>query len=646
MDGKNSDRESEANTTDSGFRLNRRRAIQLAGLGIGSVAMSGGGSAAETTEEGDCAEGPFERTYSGGTVNFGRIASRSGRTGMKGQSTAAGEPASKREIEASRAHGQHGRHRHDQKHGWWDDDDELSILTEYDGVNAEQTSGGVPSDSQIAAGYGKVIHAVNTQVAVFDKRSGHEELSVQLNDIFAPVIDEPEGGYAYGEPFVFDPRARYDRRENRYVVAAVQYEPGITENGELVTREEMEERAGGEPGEGEDGEDGEGEDDAESEAEALARPPRGWWVVAVSETPNPNGKWNVYRIPPLDNEGLVDYPTLGLDRDAIYLAQNFFGDAVSVTMVALDKEAIYRGRTTTGNHFTDLDNPNVEQDDFTLQPALQPSSGGRRGTFYLLDSTFPDPTASALTMWELTDPLDDPTLECHTVPVEEFSYPPTAEQPDSDKRIDTLGTRQMNLDYNDGSLWTAHTIAYDWNGDGETVAAIKWYEVDTRTRQVVQSGVYGEPGTSYFIPTIQSDDDTTVITHNVSGPDTFPSMAVAGRTEGYERNKLEDSVVVEEGKSHYDYGEGEEVMRWGDYNGISVDPHTGTFWTVSQYSPDIDIDPAAEERDPYHTRIAEVTFGDGRGHDHHGGHGGHHHGDRDDRDHDRGHDGHGRHRWD
>lgn len=617
MDGKNSGWESEANDTNDGFRLGRRRALQLSGLGIGSMAIPGlSSSSVRAAEEGgECAEGPFERTYSGGSVNFGRIASRPKRTATEAKQAGAGEPASEREIEASRAHGQHGRHRHEQKHGWWgDDEDELSILTEYDGVNAEQTSGGVPSDSQIAAGYGKVIHAVNTQVAVFNKRSGHKELSVQLNDIFAPVIDEPEGGYVYGEPFVFDPRARYDRRENRFVVAAVQYEPGITQDGEIVTREEMEERAGGEPGEGEEGEDG-----AETAAETLDRPPRGWWLVAVSQTPNPNGEWNVYRIPPLDNEGLVDYPTLGLDRDAIYLAQNFFGEDVSVTMVTLDKEAIYRGRDTTGYHFTDLDNPNVEREDFTLQPALQPFSGGQHGTFYLLDSTFPNPTASALTMWELTDPLDDPTLECHTVPVEEFAYPPTAEQPDSEKRIDTLGTRQMNLDYNDGSLWTAHTISYDWNGDGEPVAAIKWYEVDTRTRQVVQSGVYGEPGTSYFIPTIQSDGDTTIITHNVSGPDTYPSMAVAGRTEWYDRNKLEDSIVVEEGKSRYDYGEGEDVMRWGDYNGISVDPHTGTFWTVSQYSPDIDIDPAAEERDPYHTRIAEVTFGDGWGH----GHGGH-----------------------
>ncbi len=618
MDDKNRNQESEGNSGDDYFRLNRRRAMQIAGLGVGSMAVPGLGASSVLAEGGKCAEGPFERTYSGGTVNFGEVATHPQRD-VKTEDTGAGSPASASEIKASRAHGHHGRHHHDQEDGHWGhhEEDELSIYTEYDGVDAEGTSGGVPSDSQIAAGYGKVIHALNTQVAVFNKRSGHEELTVQLNDIFAPVIDEPEGGYVYGEPFVFDPRARYDRRENRYVVAAVQYEPGITNSGDIITREDQEERAGGGPGEGE----GDAGTDATTDAEAVSRPPEGWWLVAVSQTANPNGKWNVYRIPPIENDALVDYPTLGVDRDAIYLTQNYFGDEFQVTMVTLDKEAMYHGRDVTGYHFTHLDNPNTDGDDFTVQPALQPFSGGEHGTYYLINSIFPSPTADALTLWELTNPINDPTLECYTVPVEPFSYPPAARQPDSDARIDTLGTRQMNLDYNDGSLWTAHTIAYDWNDDGNTVAAIKWYEVDTRTHKLVQSGVYGEAGTSYFIPTIESDGDSTIITHNVSGPDTYPSMAVAGRTKWYTKNKLEDSIVVEEGKSHYDYGEGSDVMRWGDYNGISVDPRTGTYWTVSQYSPDIDIDPSAEERDPYHTRIAELSFDGrwhhGRGHGHH-----------------------------
>jgi hypothetical protein len=123
----------------------------------------------------------------------------------------------------------------------------------------------------------------------------------------------------------------------------------------------------------------------------------------------------------------------------------------------------------------------------------------------------------------------------------------------------------------------------------------------------VQSGTYGESNKSYFMPTIGSDGDTTVIVHNVSGPDTFVRMDVAGRTADHTPNELEDSIVVEEGKSKYDALAG-SVERWGDYNGFSVDPASGRFWTVSQYSPDIDIPVEDPERDPYFTRIAEVYF--------------------------------------
>ncbi|WP_227375923.1 DoxX family protein [Haladaptatus halobius] len=411
----------------------------------------------------------------GATVNLALLESKRGKKN-KAADSGPKSPVSEKEIEKLRAETQHGKHRHDQRdrghdHVHHDDGgDELTIGTEYDGVGAEGTRGGVPSDSQIAAGHGKVVHALNQQAAIFNKHSGNQQLKVQLEDVVLPVIDAPEGGFAYGYPFVFDPRARYDRNAKRFVIAAVQYEPGITESGEIVDREEMEERV---------------EEGDEGDLEPLQRPPQGWWCLAVSDDSNPNGKWHVYRIPPLNNEGLVDYPTLGLDRDAAYLSQNFFSEQFEVTMVTLDKATLYAGEDVTTYHFTAMDNPAVVKDDFTVQPALQPFSGGSGGTFYLLNSVFPSPTADALTLWEVTDPLDDPTLECFTVDVEEFGYPPVARQPDSDARIDTLGTRLMNLDYNDGTLWAAHSIQYDWNGDGTAVAAIKWYEIDADARKVV-----------------------------------------------------------------------------------------------------------------------------------------------------------------
>jgi hypothetical protein len=590
---------SDSTRIDDRLSMARRRLLQATGIGIGGLSLAGFGGEVATART-DCAEGPFERTYTGGTINFGQIRAEQARG--EGGSVGAASPRGAETAADLRRAARDGdgeqppRKAAQETNG--DDSGALEVRTEYDGVNAEQTRGGVPSDSQVAAGNGKLVHALNRQVAVFNKRSGERERQIRLERLWEPVISEPEGGFVFGEPFVFDPRARYDREADRFVVAATQFQFGLTTDGEIIDRETLEE--------------------GELEDEQVGRPPQGWWVVAVSATDTPNGEWHVYRIPPLENEGLVDYPPLGIGEDAIYLTQNFFGAEFEVTMVTLDKAAMYAGEAVTANHFTGMNDPDSDGVTFTVQPALQPFTGGSEETYYLVNSDFPspDPSPGTLTLWELTDPLDDPTLECFTLDVDPYSYPPPARQKggDSTDLVDTLGTRLMNADLDGESLWTAHTIQYDWDGDGRPVAAIRWYEIDVASRSVVQSGVYGESGTSYYIPTVGADDGATVIAHNVSGPDTYIQSVVAGRTDDFAQGELEDTVVVEEGESNYDFGEGfgtvGNPLRWGDYNGVSVDPSSGRFWTVSQYSPEAEIAPEADERDPYHTRIAEVSFDD------------------------------------
>jgi hypothetical protein len=585
--------------------VDRRRFMKYVGAGVGSVPIASSVAAAKT----DCADGPFESSYEPGTVNVGQIRADQAKGGDPGSIGA----ASPRDTDRSRSGGQTPGSNAQGSNV--DADGPLTIDTEYDGVNSLETRGGVPSDSQIAVGNGKLIHALNRNVAIYNKQAGRREQFFQLERLWEPVIPEPEGGFAFGVPFVFDPRARYDREADRFVLCAVQFEPGLTEGGETIDREDLEEAAQGE----------------EAATDDVARPPQGWFLVAVSASNNPNGKWYVYRIPPedasgIDNEGLVDYPTLGLDRDAIYLTQNFFGEEFEVTMVTLDKAAMYAGEEVTAHHFDGMSDPDADGLTFTVQPAQMPFAGGSDGTYCLVNSDFPiGGTSGTLTFWELTDPLENPSLECFTLDVDPYVYPLPARQPESDSLIDTLGTRLMNADFNDGSLWTAHSTAIEGEG-GRSVAAIRWYEIDVGSPSVIQSGTYGDPARSTYIPTIGSEGDSTIVVHNVSGPDTFARMDVAGRTADFIQDEIEDAVVVQDGESEYN-ARASPVERWGDYNGFSVDPSSGRFWTVSQYSPDINIPVEDEQRDPYFTRIAEVSFeesganGDGNGDGNGGGNG-------------------------
>jgi hypothetical protein len=58
--------------------------------------------------------------------------------------------------------------------------------------------------------------------------------------------------------------------------------------------------------------------------------------------------------------------------------------------------------------------------------------------------------------------------------------------------------------------------------------------------------------------------------------------------------------------------DGTQALRWGDYNGVSADPDEGgSFWVVSQYAKQVDLDPPLDEEffedNFYGTRIAKVS---------------------------------------
>jgi hypothetical protein len=251
--------------------------------------------------------------------------------------------------------------------------------------------------------------------------------------------------------------------------------------------------------------------------------------------------------------------------------------------------------------------------DFIIQPAFQPRSGGETGSYHLLDTQFPE---NRITLWEVTNPITEPSLHCSSIDVDPISAGPPARQPNTDTRIDIDSYQLMNVDYNDGSLWTAHTIGYDWEDGAGPVAAIRWYEIDPTNAEVIQSGTFGDPETSYFHPHIKSDGDRTLIVHDFSGSQHFPGIKVAGRTADFTRGKIEDSLIIQKGESPMEhppsFGRRDPVW-WQDYTGVSVHPSTGKFWVTAQYSPDFDVSSDSDQPDRYQTRIAEVSFEGSRG---------------------------------
>lgn len=534
--------------------IDRRQFLAAVGTGAVAATLGTGAAAAEQS----CADGPFHRTYAATRVSTdefdgfpapGDGGDFDGEFPDPEEIVGAEEPVSEetyRELKRDAADDTSSRSPQPAPVPG----PSLSVTASFDGLGTTETRGYTPSDAQVAAGPDHVLQAVNMQFAVYDRDTGEKRLQVPFSQWWESEF--PDRDYPFGFPFAADPRVRYDRDAGRFVVAASWFN-------------------------------------------VLER--RGALLLSVSDGDDPLGTWTNYEIPPLSNRGIVDYPRLGVGPDALYLLQDLIAEQFGgVSMVVLDKDDCYAGRDADAVHFTNLRNPDGSLAHI-VQPALQ-ATDDSGGPFYLCSSQIAG--GDSLTLWEVTDPTTDPAVSCRDVEVPAYRFPPHGQQPDTDTVVDTLDNRLMNLAYDpaDGTLWTAHAT-----GVGGT-AAIQWYELDPSKpgNPVRQHGLYGEQGRSYCFPTVGTNGDTTVLCYNVTGPDTYPRMEVAGRPDGFPRGQLSDSVVVQAGGSAvHSRGPG---VRWGDYNGVAVDPvNPDRYWCASQYSPAADALP-----DRYDTRIAQVAF--------------------------------------
>jgi hypothetical protein len=578
MSPKDRDQEQRTDTLTKLSRPGRRAFLKYTGASISAIPMMGAATAAPPDDDVDVANGPFKKTYEAKPVTTTTFCGGDGGdTGPRTREGSAEEIPRNQPAGGSNAPGGGPNPSQRAVRG-----NAIEVAQDYDGLGAIDARGVVPSDAQLGTGPSHHVEAINSRWAIIDKESGEQTCEITLDEWFtnvSPFIsnDNPGEGF-FVDYIIFDSQVQYDRQYDRFLLACVDFN--------LNTGE-------------------------------------GAMLLSVSDDSDPNGTWYNYRIPPIPQQrgktGLVDYPQLGHDDDAVYLTENFFpGPFTQATMALLDQQDLTGGGTATAYHFTDLRNPDGSLA-FTLQPATQPNlSGEYDDTFHLLNSRFFQ--GETLTLWDVeynSASEASPTIANSALGVQPYHNPPNAKQPDTEEKIDMGDTRLMNTSYDvaTGHLWTAHTI----NG-----GKARWYEVDPDTDSVVQSGNFKRAGYPTFFPTIAAQGGNATFVYNTASPRKgrnpgYASIEAAGRTADFQQGLMEDYEVVREGVDDYDYvnpGEddnGPQTMRWGDYNGVSIDPDGEGIWIVSQYASTPDAVEGAPEtiRDDYYTtRIAEVVFED------------------------------------
>ena len=394
-----------------------------------------------------------------------------------------------------------------------------------------------PADPQIAVGQKHVIQAVNSLFRITDKTGG-SAVTVDPVDLFSAFFAaNPDIN-----PGPFDPWAVFDHFDNRFVIVWLTV--------------------------------------------ADATLDKGFYLIQVSKTADPTQGWDLFSIRSdlngqTDTDAPADYEKLGFDNTNFYLTSNQFTlfQSFAGTKVRVMKKSQFYAPTANPIEFFDFDNTldaNGEQS-FTIQPCV---TFGTPGKEFLVDAGF---LQNYLTLYSITGTWPNAGNTPPVLAVEgkvNFSAWDVADhmpQPGTSILVDSLSDSLLNAVFRNGTVYTGHSIKA---GGFNCAAGIKSINVATKTK--VLDEVIGAAGDFMCQPVVTVDTNNNVYTvFNRSNSAVFPEIRYTVKTPA--DATFQASGVLKLGEAAQTTFRRGNVARWGDYNGIALDPVDGCAWINSMY---------------------------------------------------------------
>jgi hypothetical protein len=482
------------------------------------------------------------------------------------------------------------------------------LLGGFDGLNFHDqryANGGnqfsvEPPDQGLCAGNGFVMESVNDVLAIYDQQGSKLVGPVDLNTFYGypSAINRSTGAFG---PSITDPSCYYDAGTGRWFQIVLTL-------------------------------------DRVGSSSALAG--TNHLDIAVSQTSNPTGAWNIYHLP-VQNNGtqgtpdhgcaggfcLGDYPHIGADANAIFLTTNefaLFGSGFyGAQIYVISKWALVSGAASPNVVLFNGGDPSIPAPAFTVWPAI--SSGGqhegaRGGTEYLLSSDavfYNSGTSTTLWLWSVSNTrLIDraPTalsLDVTPLTVQNYAVPTNLAQQKpgnaplrdcfaltgcaptylgypnivySTPRALAVGdSRMQQVTYANGKLWG--TLDTDvLLADGSHGSGINYFVINPRSGGLYANGTLALPDASLtYGAAAVTKSGRGVIAFTLVGPSDHPSAGYAGLDA---RMGAGDVHIAAAGKGPWDGFTGIPYLgggrpRWGDYGAAAADGET--IWTASEY---------------------------------------------------------------
>lgn len=426
----------------------------------------------------------------------------------------------------------------------------------------------VPPDPILAAGPDHVVVAVNSSWAIYSK-SGANLFQTSAGLWFLPQLP----ALASGSLLPYDPQVAYDHFSGRWILLYA----------------------------------------------ATDTVSQSWILLSVSSSSDPTAPWYSWALKGdrngnVDSGNFSDFPALGFDDTAIYVATNQFSYAARSFAYSkirvLRKDSLYAGSPAPEwSDFWNLEDPSFPgARPRSLRPA---QTFGSPGVEHLVNNS-PFTTRTYVTLWSLTGAsTDSPELEAVNIPVTATTAPPLADQKGGLRgtaecpapcRLHTGSGAITSAVSRNGSLWFSHTVA----DDSGLYSRARYVRLDLATRAPVEDEAFGSDGCWYFYPAVASDaGNNLVMVFGRSCSDEYAGIRFTAHSTA--DSSLEPSVLLKAGEGSYvvPVGIGEQTNRWGDFFGAAVDPaDPRKIWMVGEYA-------AARDRWGSYVGQTEVAGGGG-----------------------------------
>ena len=402
----------------------------------------------------------------------------------------------------------------------------FKINARYPGIGP---TGWVPPDPNIACGLNYLVETVNDHVAFFSKSNGSKLFEQSFGNFFSTLNNGNTG------TFLFDPKAMFDKVSGRFFFTA----DNLDGNNSFID-------------------------------------------VAVSQTSNPNGQWNLYKVSTQTFSGgsnyWLDYPSLACSTDGVALTGNMFplgnGGFGGVQFIVLPKAPMLAGTAVTPTALLDTSEGSAQ-----VARSWEPN----QTTIYGLDLA----GNSAMRVYAILNPATNPVLQYTDVSMPSFTYPEQNALSTDGHELDTLGDRILNCYQRNGHLMCGHSVQASSGDRGRSVARWEMFSINGWPASGNQPA-YLQGGN---IDTGPNDDDIQpAINENYLGdvsvcftrcsPSIVDDIMFTSRKPADPLGST--SVPQKLIGSTTDYG-GQGFNRWGDFFDVSIDPTDDTtFWGIGE----------------------------------------------------------------